>query len=482
MNTVQRLFSNTVLAYASNLFVKASSSLLFIFIGRALGPHDAGVFNLAITYFTITLAISGWGLHELLVRELSPRPQESKHYLINYLAIRVLLASATYGILLLFLRFTLPYGPEVKTVIRVLSLAVVPEAIFSLLQALFVAHERLLTPTLASLTNSGLKLAAGFYLLNAGAGVESIAWVMPISSALSLLVFVPGVFYLLRRVPQNLSGRLNWRFSLTQLRFTPGFILISVFSTLDFQFDAFLISLMLSESDIGWYGAAQTIVLALWMISIAIRTSLYPVMARYYHEGGFRLAVLYRRTTYYLLILALPIAAGITILAKPIVYFVYTSAFEPSIGALQWMIWSIVFAFLAVPNGRLMLIYNRQQQAGWLVGLSMATNISLNLLLIPRYGIIGAAAARTIATAITFALLYGYTQLYLLPQNILPLLWRPFLAVSLMIVAVWQLQHLSLIWSISVGGIVYIAAILIGAIPEGDRAYLQRLFTIATRR
>ena len=150
MNTLQRLLSNTALAFLSNLIVKASNSLLFIFIGRLLGPNDAGAYNLGITYFTITFGLSAWGLHELLVREVAPKREESGRYLVNYLLIRLLFASMTYGLLLLALHSLLPYHAATKTIIQILALAVFPEAIFSLCQALFEAHERLLIPLIAA--------------------------------------------------------------------------------------------------------------------------------------------------------------------------------------------------------------------------------------------------------------------------------------------------------------------------------------------
>jgi O-antigen/teichoic acid export membrane protein len=476
MNPLQRLFGNTTLAYISNIVVKLGSSVLFIFIGRILGPADAGIFNLGITFFTIILALSDLGLQELFVREVAPRREESGRYLTNYLVMRTILVVIGYAILFLLIYFLLPYQPETKTVILILGLAVLPEALFALFQALFVAHERLLVPTLAAVANSGFKLGVGFWLLINDFPVTTIAWVMPIGSALSLLILLPGLLRLFRHIPQKIAGRLDFAFSLTQLRYMPGFILISTFLTLDFQLDAFLISLYLNEADIGWYGAAQTIVLGFWMMATAIRTTLYPVMARAHQEAPEKLPIIYRRAHQYLLLVALPIAAGITLLAPPIVRLVYADDFDAAIPALQIMIWAVVFAFINVPNARLVLVRNRQKQAGWMTGISMIVNVVLNLLLIPRYGIVGAAAARTTATAVLFFQLYGYSQLYLNVESILPLVLRPLLATLIMAAAVWPIRHLPLFWPIITGIIIYgAAAYFLKAIPEEARRRLWQL-------
>jgi O-antigen/teichoic acid export membrane protein len=476
MNPFQRILSNTALAFAGNIVVKIGSSLLFIVIGRLLGPTDAGIFNLGVTYLTITLALSDWGLHELMIREVAPRREESGRYLINYLVMRVLLAAAAFLILIGLLQFLLPYQPQTKTIIRILALTVFPEAIFVLCQSLFFAHERLRTPTVAAFVNSGFKLGAGFWLLSQNQPIESIVWVIPTGSAISLLVFIPGLIRLFGRTPQTAPSRLDLAFSLEQLRFAPGFILISLFLTLDFQLDTFLISLYLTEADIGLYGAAQTIVLGFWMMAAAIRTTLYPVMARAYKEKPEQLAAIYRRAHQYLLVAVLPIAAGITLLARPIIELLFGEAFTATIPALQIMIWSVVFAFINVPNARLILIYNRQQTAGWMTGISMIVNVVLNLLLIPQYGIIGAAAARTAATAVLFLQLYAYAQLHLKMEGMLRLAVRPLLATIIMTAAVWPIRHLPIIWPIIAGIIVYgAAAYILKAIPEDARQQLGQL-------
>ncbi|MFZ0547318.1 MAG: polysaccharide biosynthesis C-terminal domain-containing protein [Candidatus Promineifilaceae bacterium] len=482
MSSSRRLFSNTALAFTANIVVKIGNSLLFILIGRLLGPSDAGIFNLGVTYLTITLALSDWGLLELMIREVAPRREESGRYLINYLVMRLLLAVAAYIVLLALLRFLLPYQPQTKLIIRVLALAVFSEATFVLCQSLFIAHERLMTPTAAAAVNSGFKLIVGFWLLSQHSSVEMIVWVVPAGSFLSLLVFIPGLFRLFRRTPQKLASRLDLAFSLDQLRYTPGFIIISLFQTLDFQLDTFLISLILTEADIGLYGAAQTIVLGFWMMAAAIRTTLYPLMARALKENPEQLPIIYRRAHQYLLLAVLPIATGITLLARPIVHLVYGDAFGETIPTLQIMIWAVVFAFINVPNARLILVYNRQQTAGWMTGISMLVNVILNLWLIPRYGIAGAAVARTAATAVLFFQLYGYAQLSIHMENVLPLFTRPFLATLIMAAVVWPIRHLPLLWPIIAGIIVYgTAAYFLKAIPEEARRRLWQLPLLRAR-
>lgn len=476
MNTLQRLLSNTAFAFVANIIVRLSTSVLFIAIGRQLGPTDAGIFTLGTTFYTIVFGLSAFGLHELLVREVAPRKDESSRYLSNYLFMRVLLSIVTYLLLVVMLRWVLPYNAETEQVILILSLAAIPEAIFSILQALFEAHEELLIPAAAAVVNSSVKLIGGLLLLQAGYGVTTIAWVMVAGSVAGLLLFLPALWRLFRRVPQATRARLDLAFSRQQLRETPGFFVIHLFSVLDYQTDAFLISLLLTETDLGFYTAALTITLAISMLSFAVRAAIYPLMARYNREAPDKLTVLHEKATLYLIVLALPVATGVALLAEPIIRLVYGDAFLPAVPVLQVSVWAAVFILVNVPNARLLLVHNRQQAASAITGLSMGVNVVANLLLIPVLGIVGSAVARVISSGVFFFTIYGYVQRRIGPSRFWSLLPRPVLATGIMAAAVWPARDLPLLIPIMLGIAVYLlAAYVLQVVPRQDIAYWQQL-------
>lgn len=477
MTTLQRLLTNTLLAFASNVIVRVSNSLLFILLAHSLGPTEAGRFNLGITYFTVIFALSAWGLHELLVREVATRTDESGRYIVNYLVIRLTLTTTVYLLFLAALRYILPYSEETAAVLRILSLAVFPEAIFTMIQALFEAHQRLLAPMLAATINSVIKLGGGVVLLNSGFPLDEIVWIVPVGSVTSLLVFVPFLIKLFRSTPQRFAARFDRLFSWSQIKETSSFVVIHLFSLLDFQTDAFLISLLLSETAVGWYGAAQTILLAFWMLPMAVRAALYPLMARYHRENRTKLAVLYQKSQQYLVILGLPMAAGVFLLTPQIVPLVFGQNFEPAIPALQWSIWAFVFALLTVPNARLLLVDHKQRHAAWLIGIGMVTNVSLNLWLIPQFGIVGAAMARTGASLALFVAIYVYAQRFILKRSLHPAFLRPLLATAIMMLVVWQLQGMNMLVLMIAGLVTYVVvSAVLRVIPSEDWQYWRNIF------
>lgn len=476
MNTLQRLLSNTALAFIANVVVKASTSILFILIGRNLGPTESGVFSLGTTYFTIVLGLSALGLHELLVRQVAPRRDESGHYLVNYATLRLVVSLLTYLLLLAALRFFTPYNAETQRVVLILALAALPEGLIAICQSVFEAHEIMAVPTLAAILNSGIKIIGGFWLLRHGAGVTELAWLMVVASMVALLVFPPALFRLFRRVPQQMRLSPDIGFSLRQLRQTPGFFAIHLFSLLDYQTDAFLISLFLTETDLGYYSAALTVTLAISLMTFAVRAAIYPVMARYAGDAPDKLAILYAKANQYLIALALPIAAAVCLLAAPIINLVFGPSFAPAVPALQISVWAAVFLLINVPNARLLLVANRQHAAAGLTALSMTTNIVANLLLIPVLGINGSAIARVLASAVFFFSIYFYVRARILRGRLLSLLPRPLLATGIMVAAMWPLREMPLLLPITAGVIVYLAAAYaLRIIPADDLIYWRQV-------
>ena len=329
---------------------------------------------------------------------------------------------------------------------------------------------------MAATVSTVVKLAAGFWLLRAGADVVQIAWVVPLASVLGVVVFAVGLARLFRRAGPQLPARLDPAFLRHHLGYMPSFFIIQLFSLLDYQADILLISLMLSENDVGLYAAAQTILLGFNLMPVAVRTALYPVMSRYYYQAPDKLAVLNDKISRYLLAAILPVATGVTLLAGPIIALVYGPSFAAAAPVLAVSIWAIVFLFLNVPHSRLALIYNRQRDAAILLSITTGLNLALNLVLIPRAGILGAAVARLLSSLALFLVFYVYAQTRLTRVSLLASPIRPLLATAAMAAAVWPLRDQPLAIPIAAGVLVYAAAaLLLDLVPKDDRVYWREV-------
>src|SRR2546423_10943106 len=113
-----------------------------------------------------------------------------------------------------------------------------------------------------------------------------------------------------------------------------------------------------------------------------------------------RLVFAYEKSYKMLAILGLPLAVGIGVTADSIVHF--TRGFEQSIPALRILAPSVVLVFVNNAFIYTLTAINRQVDFTRLALFTLAVNVALNLVLIPPYGYLGAAAASTITEVALF--------------------------------------------------------------------------------
>jgi O-antigen/teichoic acid export membrane protein len=272
-----------------------------------------------------------------------------------------------------------------------------------------VLIERLLRPS--------LQLAALGIVLYAGAGttVFTIAWIGPYlpSAALAFL----WLTNLIRRdrklvettgvapseegatlVPNRL-GRAFWRFTLPRA-------LASVAQLALQRLDVLLIAGILGFQAAAVYTVASRFVVVGQFGNQAISTAVEPRLAELLTRRDFKAAnALYQSSTGWLVLMAWPMYLGTAVFAP-----VYMSVFGHSYGGSDAIGVVLVLAagtLFATGSGMVDIVLSMAGKTTWNmvnVVLALAVDVTLNLILIPRIGIVGAAVAWCAALVVNNAL------------------------------------------------------------------------------
>jgi O-antigen/teichoic acid export membrane protein len=469
MSARGQLMRNSVLSLALNVANRASNVILFVFIARQAGAEQGGIFSLSTSYLVLFSSLT-WGLDELMVRQVARDRSTSSRYFGAFLALRFLLATGLYGALVLVVRSMLRYAPITTGTILIVGLSLVPDSLGNVGQALLTAHERFETPVKAATLATFVKLAGGAAALLGGGGLAGVGWAWCAGSGLGALITLSAASRLAGTLrPAEWLERDFWT---QQARPALPFLVIGFLITMEYQTDVVILSVARGEVEIGWYSAATTVVLALMLLSQAYRAAVYPLMTRYHQSAPSRLNRLYDVSFIYLGAAALPMAAGICLLAPRIVRL-YGPSFDGAIAPLQIIAWSLVFNYLNVPSSRLMLVDDRQNWSSvFLIG-SMSTNIILNLILDRQWGATGAAAARLCSSLVFFLPNYLFVIRFIRPHNPFRALARPALAAIIMAAVVWLTRGAALWIPITVGTMVYVAALLVvKGLPGEEQQWL----------
>jgi len=163
--------------------------------------------------------------------------------------------------------------------------------------------------------------------------------------------------------------------------------------------DTILIGYFLSNSEVGLYRTAFQLTSMALFSMIAIRTSLYPNVASWWKRGD-RSSVeqSLSKSFSFSLALAVPAAAGAWVLGGPLLYFLYGSPFTAAYMAMAILFAvQIIVVFLTLETMCLSAL-NLPGAVFWGTAIGAVTTIVLDIVLIPTYGIDGAAVSLFVGT------------------------------------------------------------------------------------
>lgn len=155
----------------------------------------------------------------------------------------------------------------------------------------------------------------------------------------------------------------------------------------------------LANADLaGIYKAATRGADIVMFPSAIISLSLAPIIARLYTAGDMqRLQRGITKTTRVGVALALPVAI-VLLLFSDWFLGLFGTEFTAGSGALRLLIIAQVITALAGPAGWILVMTGHEKKAAMGLGVSVVLNILLNMLLIPKFGLNGAAAATMLST------------------------------------------------------------------------------------
>ena len=230
--------------------------------------------------------------------------------------------------------------------------------------------------------------------------------------------------------------------------------------------DRYFITSFLGLSQTGIYSASYGIGSLIYLFYFPISFVVFPMVTSLWGQGKFSDVKKYLEySTKIFLYLGIPGSAGLYVLSKPLLQILTTSEFAVGGGVLTFLI-ALSTLFLGIYQINLYIIYliEKTKFMPFIVGLSALVNIVINILLIPKIGIIGAAISTLISYAILSLIVliwakrnigYNFDYIFIsktIISSFLMLLVIEFIPVNNMF---------TLIVAILIGTIVYVALTLV---------------------
>jgi O-antigen/teichoic acid export membrane protein len=247
--------------------------------------------------------------------------------------------------------------------------------------------------------------------------------------------------------------------------------------------DAIMLKVMAGDSYAGWYGLAFKLTFALTVLPGAFATSYFPAMSNYFRHAREKLPQTFESGMFYMLLLSIPICAGVAVLGDDVIVSVWSADWGSSVEPLWILMIGLPFVFLNYPIGNLLNAADRQVLNTVNMGIALVVNVVLNLVLIPYYTFNGAAVSVVVSSIVLVAL--GLPWAYrIAPFRVGFLLKKAVLiccAATVMVFVLYFIQgRYPLLLLIPLGGAIFAVTLLL--VQGVTTAELQQLFAAVARK
>jgi PST family polysaccharide transporter len=376
------LFFDKVLRQVVNLTV----GIWFI---RYLGPDRLGVFNGAFAFTVLFGALATLGLKSIVVRELVKQPTNEKSILGSAFFMMMAAGIFTYCLSVSVAFFLYQNDPLTFQLIAIISLSF----IFQAFQSIAYYYEaKVASKFIVYATNSAFLISSALkiYFMLTGKGLTAFA----LAAAIEVIGGGLILFFIYQSQGLNIQ---RWRWnpivSKALLKDSYPLILSGIMVAAYMRIDQVMLPQLYSDKEAGLYSAAVKLTEIWYFIPTIIQSSSLPniIQAK---DISFELYWNKLKKLFSIMILfSFAIAIPTTFLGEEVVLLLFKEKYLGTGSILVITIWALLFASIGVARSTYLVTENLIKIYFYTIVMGFVINITLNVLLIPKYGGFGAAAA-----------------------------------------------------------------------------------------
>jgi len=371
------------------------SLVITMFTARYLGPSNYGIINYAASIVAFIAPLVNLGLTEVMVQKLVSHPEDEGKILGT--ATTLGLISSILGILGITAFAAIMNPGEKETVVVCLLYSI--SLIFRTLENIRYWYQAKLMSRYSSVIGLIAYVVISVYRVALLIGGMNVRW-FALAQSIDYAVTAVVLFVLYKKkggAPFAFSGHYAKRLLKSGKYYILSGLMVSIFA----QTDKLMIKPMLGADAAGFYAAAVTCASMTSFVFSAILDSVSPVIYESKKTSSEKFEKNVTGLYSVIIWLSLIQCLLITVFSKEIIYIIYGDAYAPAVNALRIIVWYTTFSYLGAVRNIWMLAENKQKYL-WSINLAGAlANVALNTLMIPKWGINGAALASLITQIFT---------------------------------------------------------------------------------
>lgn len=392
----QTVAKNTFWLFFGQLMSRLLRAVIVIAAARMLGAASWGAFSYALGIATFLTTFSDIGVNALITKEAARSP-EAKY---AYLATALIAKLGILAVLVPAVFIALPYLTNILEA-RLLLPILIFVFIFDTLRELGASFARALENMQVEAgaliaTNIMITVFGIMFLASFGTSI-SLATGYALGSGLGLF----AIIFALRTHLHHIFSHVNLRLIRPILTTAWPFGLMSLMGVIALNTDIVMLGWMRTPEEVGYYAAAQKLIYLLYVLPGLVAASLFPLTTRLAKNDTERAGTLISRAVAGLFLTSLLITLGGILLGNTIITTFFGAAYAPAILSFQILMLTPLIVYPSILIGNTLFAYDEKKRFALFVAISALSNTILNLLLIPPFGIAGAAAATVLSQILT---------------------------------------------------------------------------------
>jgi O-antigen/teichoic acid export membrane protein len=392
----------------TNLLVALNTIILIPILTKNLSSTDYGIWvQVIITFFLIT-SIANLGLPYTMVRFLSAEKDKDRIKEGFYSMAAVILIVSIFISLIIFIFSNGIAGSLFNNnddVVKVISLLIVFGTLNSLLIDFFVTLRQMKRYSIILLFQTYLSLTLVSYFAVSGQGILLVVIGFLFSQVVIFLVMISIVIYEIGfKVPK-------FRYIREYLNFALPIIPNNLSTWIVESSDRYVIGLILGTVFVAYYSPGYTLGMAILLFFTPLSVLLSSILPKHYENGEMNEVMLFiNYSLKYFLLVAIPSFFILSLLSKPIMLIITT----PEIALNGYFVTpfialsSILFGTYGIIMN-LIILKKKTKIIGSIWTIAALISL-LNIVLVPIFGILAAAAVTLLSYLTVFMIVIMYSR------------------------------------------------------------------------
>lgn len=400
------------------IFGRALGYLARVIMARYLGPGEYGLFSLAISVFGVVAIFVMLGLPVGIVRFVSEAREDNEKVrsIVKTSVITVVFISIIVSIVMfylsdfMFLRF---FGTQrVSPLFHILLISLPFSALAIILESVAVAYQkisyRMYAEEIVKNIVRILLMTLFFYL-----GYDVIASVIGYTAGVVASAF--AAFYFIHKKLVNMRGKWSYDRKVARniISYSWPLALSTFLLSIVIQLDTIMMGHFLSERDVGLYNAALPTAQIVIMVPAAIGSLLLSTMTTLYTSGKIKeTESIYKSVTKWLFAFTIPITLLLVIFSREIILAFFGVNYIDGSLSLRILAVGIMVSGVFYPSNDIINMLKKTKIQLYAAAASLFITVSLNYMLIPKFGLSGAATATSLSLIFLSIFLLFFSHRY----------------------------------------------------------------------